>query len=33
VIPKHVVEAKGTDFFDMLLDKYKRGDEKDKAKA
>jgi hypothetical protein len=33
VVPKHVVEAKGTDFFDMLLEKYKKGDEKDKAKT
>jgi hypothetical protein len=32
VIPKHVVEAKGTDFFDMLLDKYKKGD-KDEGKS
>lgn len=32
VIPKHVVEAKGTEFFDRLLEQYKK-DGKDKAKA
>lgn len=32
VIPKHVVEAKGTDFFDMLLDKYQKGG-KDEGKS
>ncbi len=34
VIPKHVVEAKGTEFFDRLLESYKKdGKDKDKAKA
>lgn len=34
VIPKHVVEAKGTDFFDMLLEKYKKNsDKKESAKS
>lgn len=32
VIPKHVVEAKGTEFFDRLLESYKK-DGKDKVKA
>lgn len=32
VIPKHVVEAKGTEFFDRLLEQYKK-DGKEKVKA
>jgi len=34
IIPKHIVDKKGTEFFDMLLDKYKLEDTKSsKAKA
>jgi hypothetical protein len=32
IIPKHVVEAKGTEFFDRMLEQYKK-DGSDKAKA
>lgn len=32
VIPKHVVEAKGTEFFDRLLESYKK-DKSDRAKV